>query len=94
MKKNLNISITCGEKTCGSDIGEFCEFLRQTHSGQKWLCGIFGTDAEEYTILLKGKDGWLLRCAACLHKEIHPEPKPDNTYIVLVEDRSDVSGEK
>lgn len=56
----LDLTIECGQDTCASEPGEFCQFTttRPGSFGRKAYCRLFFTD-------LYDKDGWLQRCSAC-----------------------------
>lgn len=61
----LVLNITCGEKTCASEPGKFCEYVRSKKFGTRWDCYLFGE-------LGNSKDdgtGWLLRHEDCLAAE-------------------------
>jgi len=69
-KRTLNIVIDCGEKTCASEPGVFCQRLLTTHFGTRWVCGAF-FDKECSPVVLHEdhEDGWLQRCDQCLEAE-------------------------
>jgi hypothetical protein len=71
MKRILNIEIDCGEKTCASEPGKFCEYLSTKKFGSIYLCGIFidPDNVEAYTVLEEDEHGWLQRCQKCLDSE-------------------------
>jgi hypothetical protein len=70
MKKTLKIDIECGEKTCASEPGKFCEFFGSMKFGQVPVCRLFPSiDDNPYTIL-EDKDGWTQRCTRCLDSEL------------------------
>lgn len=64
--------VHCGEKTCASEPGAFCPFLRNRHYGKYWVCTLF-RNTEDLPTDLRGSEGgvegWLLRCEACLQAE-------------------------
>lgn len=68
MLRNLNIQINCGDSTCASKPGEFCNFFATTHFGMTPVCSLFQTEKEFYTPLNQ-KDGWVQRCKDCLDSE-------------------------
>lgn len=75
-KRILNIVIDCGEKTCASEPGMFCNRLLTTHFGTRWVCGAF-LDAQCNNVELhadKNGEGWLQRCDQCLEAEENCKP--------------------
>lgn len=66
--KILAISAPCGEFTCASEPGKFCHNKGSIKYGQIGICRLFPSTDEAYTVL-EEKDGWLLRCDACLIAE-------------------------
>jgi hypothetical protein len=67
----LKLEIECGEKTCASEPGKFCKWLRTARFGSIWTCQIFcecGTilDGKIYPDSLEEKDGWIQRHPECL----------------------------
>jgi len=71
MKRTLEIKINCGELTCASEPGEFCEFVGTKSFGKTYLCMLFPAE-NSYTILNE-ENGWLLRCEQCLKNEKRKE---------------------
>jgi len=74
-KHIVQFEIDCGEKTCASEPGKFCEFLGTQRFGTIPLCLLFpqsnpepGTSASATP--LKDRGGWLQRCEACLNAGI------------------------
>jgi hypothetical protein len=69
MKQTLKVDIECGEKTCASEAGKFCEFFGSIKFGQVPVCTLFPSGEENryspHTILVE-KDGWTQRCTKCL----------------------------
>jgi hypothetical protein len=61
MKKKLIFDIECGEKTCASEPGKFCQFLILGMGQRKEACVLFGPVDE--------KDGWIQRHKDCLLNE-------------------------
>lgn len=65
----LKIPITCGEETCASEPGVFCQFLGSRNLGMVPICCLFPSGREVYTNLYT-TDGqetsWLARCPDCL----------------------------
>lgn len=63
----LKIEIDCGEKTCASEPGVLCRFLRARIDGSRPICYLFGVPLydEDGSIL-----GWLQRCDECKEMEI------------------------
>jgi hypothetical protein len=66
MKRTLEIEIECGDKTCASEPGKFCQFVGTKSFGKTYLCMLFPSE-DSYTILESG--GWLMRCEQCLKSE-------------------------
>ena len=66
MKRTLQIEIDCGEKTCASEKGKFCQSIHHGPCGVA-LCDLFGgrldNTKDDYS-------GWTLRCDACLAAEV------------------------
>jgi hypothetical protein len=62
MKITLTIPIECGEKTCASEPGKFCQFLDMGRWGCNPACSIWGVGLTELT----EQTGWLQRCPQCL----------------------------
>ena len=57
MKKLIFVEIECGEKTCASEPGRFCQFFISSMNG-KDSCFLFGRVFDE--------DGWIMRHKDCL----------------------------
>lgn len=64
-QRYLILPIKCGERTCASEPGKYCQYLITTHLGTRFHCQLFMLPPEE----LKEKGGWLQRHAACLALE-------------------------
>lgn len=64
MKRPLQIVIESGETTCASEPGRFCPWVRTTHFGQRFLCGLFDGKS-----LGENDNGWLRRLPECLAAE-------------------------
>ena len=63
MTKTLKIDIDCGDLTCASKPGKFCEWIGSRKFGQIARCMLFDQDLELI-------DGWTHRCEQCLqHQE-------------------------
>ncbi len=57
------IAIDCGEKTCASEPGKFCRFVRAGSFGTEWHCAAY----EKRLDTTDGKEtGWLARLPECL----------------------------
>lgn len=69
MERNIQIKITCGEKTCASEPGKFCEFMGSRKFGNIPICTLFPSTYEVITDL-KEIEGWVQRCEACLNSEV------------------------
>jgi len=73
--KTLKININCGETTCASEPGKFCQFLGSRRMGTIPVCMLFPTknpgrkDPGSLTDLDQ-TDSWLQRCPACLEAEL------------------------
>lgn len=68
MKKTLKLEINCGEKTCYSEPGTPCQFLRTRKFGTVYFCNIWH-DINERSgplPLEENSEGWLLRRPECL----------------------------
>ena len=74
VEKSLLIQVNCGEKTCCSEPGKLCPWLRVSKFGTLWCCQIFSEyifpmDGKMYPEALEEKDGWLQRHPKCLAAE-------------------------
>lgn len=58
MKKILKLEIECGEKTCASSKGKFCNFFRYHPVSGNGYCPLFGS--------LQEKKGWVQRHEKCI----------------------------
>lgn len=67
-EKILAVTIKCGETTCAIEPGKFCEHNGAIFYGTKHVCRLFPSEENAYT-RLEEKNGWLLRCDACLIAE-------------------------
>lgn len=68
MKVRIEINIECGENTCASEPGKFCEYAGSMKFGSIPVCMLFnGQDRSGGTsqTILEEKDGWVQRCPAC-----------------------------
>lgn len=65
MKVVFHIPIICGETTCGTGSGMFCEYVGTRRLGTEWICRLFPTEEDSYT-QLEDKESWLQRCKMCL----------------------------
>lgn len=78
MNKTLQLHIDCGERTCSSEPGKFCIFVRTRMFGTIHFCSIWhDMDYRGRPTPLEEADGRLLRCAACLAAE------PGQSILVL-----------
>lgn len=62
-KRHLVIAIECGETTCASAPGKFCQYVRTSHFGKRFSCHLFGALREDVPL------GWLQRHADCIATE-------------------------
>jgi hypothetical protein len=60
----VRFELKCGENTCASEPGMFCQFLGAIHFGTKPVCLLFPSDDNSYTALHE-QDGWVQRCTTC-----------------------------
>lgn len=71
--KTLKIEIDCGDKTCASEPGKFCKYIRSRKYGQIHFCQLWhNEDGHGRPLQMEEKDGWLLRrpeCLACTETE-------------------------
>jgi len=58
MKKKISFYIECGEETCATKEGKFCQFFINTLS-QDGKCTLFGKVFD--------KEGWIQRHKDCIH---------------------------
>lgn len=65
-RRTLHIKIDCGVHTCASEPGKFCAYMRTTHMGSRWVCGLFGVELRDDK---GGQEGWLQRCNDCRKME-------------------------
>lgn len=76
MKVTLHIDIECGEKTCASSPGKFCQFVRTRRFGQVTYCRLFSDDRFSAPVPLETSEpdgrGWLLRHPKCLEAANEP----------------------
>lgn len=73
--KTLQIQIDCGETTCAREPGKFCEFFGTRRFGTTPVCMLFpqadpNPHNQGASTDLKGKDGWIQRCSACMEAEV------------------------
>lgn len=64
-RRVLRIVIECGENTCASEPGKFCQYLGSTKLGTVTICTLFPSTHESFTYLENTSAGWVERCAAC-----------------------------
>ena len=67
--RNLSLAVVCGDTTCASEPGKFCQFFGTRNFGQVPVCMLFPPDVGTSTPLFE-KDGWVQRCSACLEAEV------------------------
>lgn len=74
MKRKLMLEIECGDKTCASEPGVFCDKIYQQPKlkwpqiPMSWCCRLFNVELSE-----DKPCGWLQRCQACLDAEVKDE---------------------
>ncbi len=68
MKRTLRVEIECGETTCASEPGKFCEFFGSRNFGSVPVCALFPAGDSTWTDL-EEKDGWTQRCSQCIAAE-------------------------
>lgn len=70
-KKQLILEVDCGDKTCASEPGRFCQYLSTRNFGTESYCRIFGqVDYRASPVALEtGEDGWLQRWPDCIEAE-------------------------
>jgi len=68
MKRNILFKITSGDKTCSSSYKKFCKYVSTIKMGKIWVCRLFPSDKNSYTIL-EDKNGYLQRCPECKNNE-------------------------
>ena len=79
----LTIDINCGEKTCAKEPGKFCSFFGSKKMGTIPICTLFPSTDTVYTDL-EDKDGWTLRCPACLQAEKAPPHKETRDEMIFM----------
>jgi len=62
---NITRTIVCGETTCASEPGKFCDYVAARKFGAEAVCTAF----EGEPIRLYEQSGWLQRCQTCLKAE-------------------------
>lgn len=62
--KTIKLNLDCGESTCASEPGKFCQFFGSMRFGTIAVCRLFPSDDGAQTELFE-KDGWIQRCEAC-----------------------------
>ena len=67
MNVTLTFQIECGETTCASEPGKFCQYVGVQGFGTKPICLLF-RDSRAQPVRLWDSDGWLQRCGECLEK--------------------------
>jgi hypothetical protein len=66
----LTVHVTCGEKTCASEPGQFCVFFGSVRFGTKSVCRLFPSEDHSYTKLEEDySGGWIQRRTACLNSQ-------------------------
>jgi len=76
-KRHLSLPIECGEKTCASQKGKFCEFLYVERFGTTPFCKLFSEQLRiKGHVPLEEVDGWLQRHPRCLELESKLEALP------------------
>lgn len=66
MIRVLKLNIVCGDQTCASEPGKFCEFIGSNRMGTQPVCTLFpDPDVGSTHTRLMIKDGWIQRCDAC-----------------------------
>ena len=68
-KRTLSFKIDCGDHTCASESGKWCEHIGNRRAGTIMICTLFA-DGRDVTTDLADKDGWIQRCDACKKAEI------------------------
>ena len=63
--KSITLKVDCGETTCASTPGNFCQFFGTMRFGTVPLCRLFPSIGDTFTELHE-KDGWVQRCASCI----------------------------
>ena len=58
----IRLPIMCGQTTCASEPGKFCEWVRSQIDGDRPFCNLFSSRLVDED---GGTTGWLQRCAAC-----------------------------
>ena len=70
MKRTILIEIDCGEDTCASEPGKFCEYVgHRGLGGTIPICTLFAYGRDVTTDLGEINGGWLRRCDACKNAE-------------------------
>lgn len=69
--KTITLKIECGETTCASKSGKFCQFLGSKKFGSIAVCMLFPTknptpNNDGLTVLEENENGWIARCDQCL----------------------------
>ncbi len=64
--RQLTLLIDCGEKTCASEPGKFCQFAQSNLTGFNVTCRLFGVRLHDDQGAMLG---WIQRCNECLEAE-------------------------
>jgi len=68
MKFHKTIEIECGETTCASKPGKFCEYLGSEAFGRIPVCLFFRDDTGCARLYEDKPYGWLKRCPQCINE--------------------------
>lgn len=74
MKERLTLHIECGETTCASKPGRFCQYLQTRRFGTVYFCRIFHDyDAQGHPLPADEKDGYVMRHDECIIAGAFPD---------------------
>jgi len=66
--RTLEFKINCGETTCASEPGKFCEWFGAKRLGTLPICMLFGESLKDQHGV-EGGEGWTQRCDRCLQHD-------------------------
>lgn len=66
--KQITFDLNCGETTCASSPGVFCQFSGSKNFGTVRLCTLFACASGEPQSLYPDSEGCIARCQLCLDK--------------------------
>lgn len=77
MKQQITFEIECGEKTCASSKGSFCQFFRPS-LGRDGSCHLFGPVYDDGS-------GWVQRHRDCMPAEVTLDERQPQSVESLID---------